>query len=275
MTFNTYLREAGIDPGIVRLVRHRDTRKKAKISLYELWRTQRRKFYFYQRLQRHKKFDEGDMLASFVVTPQGDTLFVGMYSVRSIAIAPAGTECPVIGKLDEAIDYLLYDIRRSGLLSAYIGLLSIDWGEGHRVWVQRASSQNKQVLEVRKKFSEPEFPGFTELCVNSIKLEMIPESWKAVLRKTRGVYLLVNNETGKQYVGSADGAEGLWGRWKGYENYGHGGNVELKRFKKKDRDWQITVLEVVSTTASSEDLIRIENEWKQKLKTIKFGLNLS
>jgi hypothetical protein len=38
-------------------------------------------------------------------------------------------------------------------------------------------------------------------------------------------------------------------------------------------DYQVTVLEVASSSARSEDLIRLEGHWKEKLRSREFGLN--
>jgi len=46
-----------------------------------------------------------------------------------------------------------------------------------------------------------------------------------VFKAVRGVYLLVCKETGKQYVGSAQGEETLWGRFIAFATTGRGGNV--------------------------------------------------
>lgn len=80
--------------------------------------------------------------------------------------------------------------------------------------------------------------------------------------------MLTCNETGKQYVGSAKGDESLWGRFVEYAKTGHGGNFELKR--RGRRQYQVTVLEVVNSDTGIE---RVEEAWKKKLMTRKFGLN--
>src|SRR6185503_3532080 len=47
--------------------------------------------------------------------------------------------------------------------------------------------------------------------------------WRARLAAVAGVYLILATTTGRQYVGSATGIEGLWGRWAAYAVDGHGG----------------------------------------------------
>jgi hypothetical protein len=75
-------------------------------------------------------------------------------------------------------------------------------------------------------------------------------------------------------VFSSDGVFGrhsegsLWGRFLEYARTGHGGNVELRR--RGSKGYQVTVLEVVNSDTGIE---RVEEAWKQKLISRKFGLN--
>lgn len=55
-----------------------------------------------------------------------------------------------------------------------------------------------------------------------------PDYYKA-LSSVKGIYMIIDGNTGKQYVGSAYGEEGIWGRWNSYANTFHGDNLELKR----------------------------------------------
>ncbi len=85
--FNAILQAEGIDPQSVRLVRHHDTRPKCKISPYGLWRRNRALLEQYQSIQSKEVFEVGGTLASFVRTPSGKTLFVGLYTVDGKGIS--------------------------------------------------------------------------------------------------------------------------------------------------------------------------------------------
>jgi hypothetical protein len=266
LTFNAILRNEGIDPKGVRLVRHQDNRSSVSCTPYNLWRAGDGRIETYQRIQKREVFDVGSLLASFVATPANDTLFIGLYRVESIGIAPQGTIDPVLQI--ERGGLHLYDIRREELLADYIGHLVIDWGKGFRAWVQRADLKDKAVLEIRKEAKEESFPGFTQFNWDIDQIAAVPLTWQAVLKSVKGVYLLVCKETGKQYVGSAKGEESLWGRFLEYARTGHGGNVELRR--RGFRGYQVTILEVVNSDTGIE---RIEEAWKKKLMSRQFGLN--
>jgi len=265
LTFNAILQNEGIDPKEVRLVRHQDTRRPGRPTPYILWRAQDGRFEKYQRIQHRKVFRVGDLLASFVGTPIGETLFAGLYSVSGIGRVPRKTIDPIsqqdVGGMN------LYDIKPDPRLSDYSGHLIIDWGEGYRAWVQRAHRREKVVLEIRKE-TDPPFPGFATFCWDLDEIAAIPLTWQAVLKSVKGVYLLVCKETGKQYVGSAKGEENLWGRFLDYAKTGHGGNVELKRRGRKS--YQVSVLEVVNSDFGIE---KIEEAWKKKLMSREFGFN--
>lgn len=264
-TFNAILREAGIDPIKVQLVRHQD-KSSGRITPYNLWRAGSGRLETYQQIQGRKVFDVGGLLASFVATPANDTLFIGLYSVDGMGELPQGTIDPASGKEPEG-DCKFYDMKPDGRLGDYVGHLVVDWGAGFRAWVQRAASKDKRVLEIRREVKEEPFPGFPQFCWDIDQISAVPLSWQAVLKAVKGVYLLVCKETGQQYVGSAKGEESLWGRFLQYSD-GHGGNVELKRRGKKG--YRVSVLEIVN---SDHRIEQIEEAWKQKLMSRQFGLN--
>ena len=266
LTFNSILEHEQIDPKNVRLVRHQDNRASVNCTPYNLWRAGDGRLETYQRIQERKVFEIGCLLASFVATPAEETLFVGLYRVDGLGVAPPGTIDPVLQTDRGGLH--LYSIRREKKLSDYVGHMIVDWGEGHRAWVQFAHRRDKVVLEIRKELGEPPFPGFTHFCWDIDEIAAIPLSWQSVLKSVKGVYLLVCKETGKQYVGSARGNENLWARFLEYKRTGHGGNHELKACGRKQ--YRVTVLEVVN---SDEGIEKVESAWKRKLMSREFGLN--
>ena len=103
-------------------------------------------------------------------------------------------------------------------------------------------------------------------------------SWRSALGSVSGVYVITDVQNGKQYVGSAWGAGGVWGRWCAYARSGHGGSKELrtllaKRGAKYARHFQFAVLEVCDINASKEHVISREAHWKEVLQTRPFGYN--
>ncbi len=169
--------------------------------------------------------------------------------------------------------YFSYDLQRIDELADYRDRVVIDWGAGVRSWVQRAASQAKTVIEIAE-HHEPRFPGFRDLVRLVDDVPTLPNGWQQVLRSVKGVYLLVDVESGQQYVGSAKGADSLLGRWISYADGGDGGDVGLRAAARKGRrTYQVSVLEVVDENTPDQTIEGIESSWKNKLRSCQFGLN--
>ena len=67
------------------------------------------------------------------------------------------------------------------------------------------------------------------------------------------------------------GIEGFWQRWMSYALTGHGGNIALK--SRDASDYRVSILEVMGSNASQDDLLKAEVLWKQKLQSREMGLN--
>ena len=141
---------------------------------YDLWRGGDGRLELYQRIQEREVFDVGDLIASFVVTPGGDTLFIGLFRVDSIGVTPPGTIDPVLRQ--DRTSLHLYDIQREDRLSEYVGHLVIEWGKGYIQWLQRAQNSDKPILEIRTEVKDEAFPGFTWFRCDIDQIEMIPPS---------------------------------------------------------------------------------------------------
>jgi hypothetical protein len=165
----------------------------------------------------------------------------------------------------------VYAFRKLEEFACYGGRLKVEWGDGKRSWNQRAHQQDKTIVELAQTFREPDFPGFTRFIGNLGSLPSLPTSWIAVLSATKGVYLLTCPRTREQYVGSACGADGFWGRWQTYVSTGHGGNVGLK--SRDPADYQVSILEVAGSAATVDEIIATEQLWKAKLQSRDMGLN--
>jgi len=161
---------------------------------------------------------------------------------------------------------LIYDKR----LAKYEERLSIEWGLGTRAWVQGAARQPKPIRALKDQ-DDPPFPGFSKFCVDVNQIPGLYSSWQQRLLEVKGIYVLVDKDTGHQYVGSAKGEESLLARFMAYAQTGHGGNVELRR--RKGARYQVGVLEVVNLALPDRRIEEIEAWWKHKLLTREFGLN--
>ena len=121
------------------------------------------------------------------------------------------------------------------------------------------------------------FPGFNKINHTFKEMQNLinkPE-WKAALSNQKGIYMLIDMKTGKQYVGSAYGEHSLWQRWSCYLNTGHGGDKELIKLGKDYilENFKMIVLERCADDLSNTEIIRHESEWKEKFMSREFGYN--
>jgi hypothetical protein len=272
--FNSILAQFGLKPAEVILLRHQDKRATRGRTPYELWRDNPAVFEDYQSVQsidNRSKFTRAPHWASFVGTPDGATMFVGIYDAAYKGLLAEDTPKLQCEGVDLAGSCDIYELHTDERFADLKGTLFIEWGEGTRAWVQRADNQNKAIIELRPEFKEREFPGFLNFTESLSKVESLPKTWIESLKHTTGVYLLTCPKTKEQYVGSACGNEGFWHRWMEYVTTGHGGNVALK--SRDSSDYQVSILEVAGSASNVEDILKMESRWKDKLQSREMGLN--
>ena len=139
------------------------------------------------------------------------------------------------------------------------------------------------IAEIKpEKMSIGDFPGFNSVLLSNKLLRTIVRenlpTWKSALCNVAGVYVIVDKKTGKHYVGSANGGEGIWQRWVCYSKDGHGGNKELKQIlAEKGIDYvtnfQYSILEVCDINSKDDHIKGREKHWKDVLCTREFGYN--
>jgi hypothetical protein len=129
-------------------------------------------------------------------------------------------------------------------------------------------------------FDGDDFPGYENVRLSYQQLATIikrhKKDWIAALENQKAVYLITDTHTGKLYVGSAYGENGmLLQRWKNYVNSGHGGNVELKglSFDYIKQYFQYSILENYNSRVDKHIILERESWWKDTLKSREFGYN--
>lgn len=267
LQFNDILRNEGIDPRSVKLVRHQDLGWKPRTP-YILWRDDTQKFEDYQRIQSRKRFDTGDWIASFVVTQANETLFVGLFATEGLGQTPVDLVDPLT--LQPAASQYFYQISLTSTLREYIGKLIVDWGPGFRSWVQRAHLQNKTILELRRIHHVDAFPGYMRFISSLSEVQALPTEWRARLTEAKGIYILTCPRTAEWYVGSAAGEGGFFERWCYHASVG--GDALMLR-SRSSSDYQVAILEVMGSSSSLHDILIAEQSWMDKLQTRGMGLN--
>ena len=152
------------------------------------------------------------------------------------------------------------------------GKLVVDWPGGERSWYRWSDKNDIQVSAILdESLLDKAMPDWDVLKLTWRDLSAIPASWKVTLSAWRGVYYIFNESDQRGYVGSAYGLDNLLGRWRNYALSGHGGNKLLRN--RNPENFIFTILQRVSPGMSAEDIIKLENSWKDRLHTRTFGLN--
>jgi len=155
LKFNTLLQEVDLNPEKVFLLRHED--KRVPRGLYQIWKSEPKKFEAYQNTQKWKnRFPEGSNLAAFVVGPEGETLFVGLYDVLKLSRIDGEYDDQLLGKMPPE-DRSLHETKHSGRMQDYEEKIVIEWGTGKLAWRQKAHENNKVILEIRPRPREEPF----------------------------------------------------------------------------------------------------------------------
>jgi hypothetical protein len=249
---------------------------------------------FYTSVQKKGKLGTCKHAMVFAVAPSGKAIFRGFYDIlgknqlqethiKSIALSSKVKA--EYEQLASRSEYDHYTLERSSVLSDYEGRIVIDWGGAYVSWFQHYDLANpKQVLEILPKGYFGDFNGYMDISLSRTELEYLFRNqdsnpiWKGHLSRVSGIYLILDENTGQQYIGSAYGSHGIWGRWDFYYKSPDGGNVALKELLEKkpagyEKNFRYSILEVMPGNALKNDVLAKESLFKKKLGTRVFGFN--
>lgn len=180
-----------------------------------------------------------------------------------------------------------YEVALTDQGSGMIGRLKLR--SPYRGRTTRANFENHyEGFEVQEILREPytgrHFPGYDGIDLSFEELEALVKNdrpdWKAALQNIKGIYLISDTSSGKRYVGSAYGDQGIWSRWCSYVASGHGGNVELKTLVADPtleycrENFRFALLEQRPERTDDQIIIDRESFWKRILLTRgEYGLN--
>lgn len=128
------------------------------------------------------------------------------------------------------------------------------------------------------------FEGYNKVSLSFKELKVIINSnidnWRELLTNVQCIYVISDKNTGKLYVGSTYGYDGVWQRWSCYvDTNGHGEDKELIKLIDIDPDYavkyfQFTIIEPFFNVDGHMQFIRDrEIYWKKVLLTKDFGYN--
>jgi hypothetical protein len=171
-----------------------------------------------------------------------------------------------------------YEVELTDEAVGFVGRLKLRSPYRERATRVRFESHYPE-LEVQEVLREPysgrSFPGFEDIDLSFEELETLVRNsrpdWKAALASVKGIYLISDIKTGKRYVGSAYGEQGVWARWCGYVATGHGGNVELRTLVNDPtldycrKSFRFALLEGRPVPTPDEVILGREAFWKRVL----------
>ncbi len=177
----------------------------------------------------------------------------------------------------------LFDLRPSPALSALRDRLVVEWSKKdavNRAKIGRSASAFA-VVEIADPGRVP-FPGFDRVLLTYSELQsLVTDSrysdWRTALGAVQGIYAISDANSGKLYVGKADGQERILQRWSAYAKDGHGGNVALRDLADLDpahaQHFRFSILRVFGPSVPTPEIDEAESPFKQALLTRQHGLN--
>ncbi|MCH7698274.1 MAG: GIY-YIG nuclease family protein [Chloroflexi bacterium] len=261
-----------------KLVRH-------QASDYDILDLQRRGWLeAYQAYQSKPVFDGLERIVAFVALAGTRARFEGVYQVRERRPGHEGnlpTGCP---NENWSRSRYYYDLRREPGFEDLENRVVIEWGSATRAWHQRPRA--KEVVQVLPRGAVlPTFDDYLGFTLTHTELRDLcsqpeaNEDWRSRLRAVAGVYLILATTTGHQYVGSASGTEGIWGRWNAYATNGHGGNKLLRELVARDQAYpdafSYSILQILPPTFARSAVVDAERKYKEKLGSRATGLNVN
>jgi hypothetical protein len=293
MELNYLLYEKNIDPKRVRVLVMRHTPKEQKLKRALPWQVERKPELFnaYQQSQYPKverQLARADYLVSCIGLRAKGALFVGLYIVKGFRPIsfheywkmPLNGELQELGMTgwsdegDRQGPVKWFDLELTEIYKEWKGKLILDWPPPEIQWTRWANGNKFGVRAITEEsLLVQRVPDWKELQLTWAELRHLPMSWVKDLQQWRGIYFILDMTDGKGYVGSAYGEENIFGRWSNYAASGDGGNKLLR--KRAPDNFVFSILERVSPDMPKKDIVHLENTRKDRLHTVKFGLNVT
>ncbi len=247
----------------VKMVRHKDNRLEYRDVIKD-----RAKLLEYQKEQDKNIFKDCDYIISFIGQESTKSVFFGVFKVLGIT------------KKSNKFHYNLIQLDE---FNYFTNRIVIDWGGSALSWHQWYHLQKKEIIQIFPEGYLGEFPGLLNFVLSFDELHRLinnpdaNQDWKNNLSSVNGIYLILDNKTGNQYIGSANGKKGIWQRWTDYATNYHGANKALEELCNKDisyhKNFSYSVLQTLPSNITKPEIDKIEALYKQKLGSKVHGLN--
>lgn len=249
---------------------------KYKGSVYKLYRTDYALFKEWQSEQSDSKMKNVDYLVVFLAEEGCECRFIGVYRNN-------GPKRPTCKGFSE------YNLEEVEGFEALKDKVVINWGKGTLSWMQnwQSAKEVRRIEQVNTGDNVPYFTRYEDVILSFSQLQKVVEDkeWKSKLESLNCVYLILDKETGKQYVGvtykdmKPGIKNGILGRWTEYAQTGHGNNkllvalLEDKGISYAEQNFQWTILETLPLNVTSKVAIDRESLYKKKFGTREHGYN--
>ena len=231
------------------------------------------KFDEWQAWQSSRNFRREFVLSFVQAGTTTSWLFVGLFRVKGCASE------------NEPQFHYIYDLERVPSCEEFVGRLyaTSPYTQRNSYLLGETLAPDLVVSHILpRRLSISDFPGYKLVDVPKGQLDIIVRdnipTWRTALSNVKGIYLISDGKTHKLYVGKADGAEGIWGRWCAYAKNGHGGNVALKEelglaSAERQADLRFSLLEIADIHSTKDEILAREEHWKTVLMTRANGYN--
>lgn len=257
----------------IKLVRHIDPR----FDLRTLYINNKPVFLKYQNYQSNDVFKDCDYIVSFIGEDNSTARFIGVFKI-------VGKTVGILNYEENNICFganFSYVMEEQSGFSDMADKVVINW-RNPRAWHQWIDNP-MEVVELSPGLHYSSFSDYLDIILSFPELcEIVTanyKDWRIALSAVKGIYLITDASTGKLYVGSAYGDDGIWGRWCEYvRTNGHGGNKSLRALVDAEPDYALnnfrfSILMLLPKTVTSDEAIRKEQLFKRKLGSNSFGLN--
>ena len=231
---------------------------------------------------RGRRLHDGDVAFNFIPYPYGKNLHI---LVSAFRVVDAQSK-----RVVEKVDLDEYE--------PYLGRLVILYENKRGLNPRRANPEIIKKISVAGVLgisAAKAFPGFLNVKLTYRQLAEVLKvpDWVEKLKARKGVYLITDRATGRQYVGSASGAEGIYGRWAEYVR-AKGNFRELPQGENKviypneafrkliaksgskeyiEENFQYSILETFEINSEAQVVLDRESWWKEVLLTKEHGYN--
>lgn len=272
------LQNRGIAPTAqqpVTLMRHKD----GGHPLQKYVGTEQLTLYQSRQKTRHAP---GGLFVAFYSHRIGYGLLLGVWRVAGVISAlEAHNQALLDGtfeSFEERREGYFHHLEATDYLSDLRLKLEVTWGGRPNSWRRVLAPANDYPISIS---AEPPvtFDGASNasLVMAELRIALNDLRWQQGLGAVAGVYLLTDEFTGRQYVGSASGGLGVWQRWMDYARNGHGDNDQLLKLLKanpgRENEFRLTLLESMPLETPRSQVLARESFWKLALGSRTFGLN--